>query len=169
MSIFRFHVFFPSRFDLGEQPELRILCGEDSVLQVARSLLLTSSPLLRLLLFTVFGLFVYCSTSSPDLSYLLRPPPPPSLCPTPPPPSSPRCSSCSGRSGRRCSSMGSTSTSSPGLVSTWKAVTLGKLHIRRKLRLSLDLGRRIFRKMTLQEMRYHEMLFNKTCQVRLKS
>ena len=56
------------KFDMGRQAELRIFCGEEkakeestkeekikeeSVLPVARSLLLTSSPLLRFSLFTI--------------------------------------------------------------------------------------------------------------------
>ena len=35
------------QFDLELQPDLKIFCGDDSELQVARSLLLTSSSLLR--------------------------------------------------------------------------------------------------------------------------
>ena len=51
------------KFDMGRQAELRIFCGEEkakeestkeeSVLPVARSLLLTSSPLLRFSFFTI--------------------------------------------------------------------------------------------------------------------
>merc|ERR1719500_2559255 len=54
------------RFDLDVQPELRIFCGEEPAVQVqvevARSLLLTSSPLLRSLL-----------SSSPSSTTLSRP------------------------------------------------------------------------------------------------
>ena len=35
------------QFDLELQPDLKIFCDNDSELQVARSLLLTTSPLLR--------------------------------------------------------------------------------------------------------------------------
>ena len=53
------------KFDMGRQAELRIFCGEEntkeekskeeSVLPVARSLLLTSSPLLRFSFLTIIS------------------------------------------------------------------------------------------------------------------
>ena len=91
------------KFDMGRQAELRIFCGEEnakeeSVLPVARSLLLTSSPLLKFSFLTIISSPMIVFTALLDLIFLQQspsglssPPPPaptPSPCRAPPPPRS---------------------------------------------------------------------------------
>ena len=101
------------KFDMGPQAELRIFCREEevkeesakgekakeeSVLPVARSLLLTSSPFLRFSFLTITSSPMTIFITLLDLMFLQKsptglssppsPPPTPSPCRTPPPPRS---------------------------------------------------------------------------------